>query len=180
MSNKKTRPPYCIIALCGKSGSGKDTLKNFILKSDVINAFHNIITYTTRPPRDYEKNGTDYFFISEELFKEKICSGSMLEYTSFNGWLYGCDSASLKKDKINIGVFNPTGIKTLSENEDVCLIPVLVETPDKIRLSRLVQREENPDVNEIIRRWGADAKDFEDFEKEIPDLKRISGTTPLV
>ena len=47
-----------IIALYGKSSSGKDTMQKFLLKT--IKNSHGIISCTTRPPRDYEKNGKDY------------------------------------------------------------------------------------------------------------------------
>ncbi|MGN0992847.1 MAG: hypothetical protein ACI4PE_02890 [Bacilli bacterium] len=38
---------------------------------------------TTRPPRDYEKDKKDYFFLSNEKFCEKVLNGEMLEATSF-------------------------------------------------------------------------------------------------
>ena len=57
-----------IIALYGKSSSGKDTMQKFLLKT--IKNSHGIISCTTRPPRDYEKNGRDYYFLSNEKFED--------------------------------------------------------------------------------------------------------------
>ena len=60
---------YKIIALIGEAGAGKDTLmKEFLKQHD----FHEIISCTTRPPREGEKNGVNYFYYSEKDFLEKV------------------------------------------------------------------------------------------------------------
>ena len=58
----------------------------------------------------------------------------MLEYTKFNNWYYGTGVDSVREDKINIGVFNPTGIKTLLQLENVKVFPVYIWRPAKLRL----------------------------------------------
>ncbi len=69
-----------IIALFGQSASGKDTLAKILAKQD--NVFE-IVSCTTRPMRDYEKDGVDYYFLTTEDFTKKVLNGSMLEATSF-------------------------------------------------------------------------------------------------
>ena len=54
-----------IVALFGAAGVGKDTLQKEIVKQSP-DLFHEIISTTTRPPREYEKNGRDYIFISDD------------------------------------------------------------------------------------------------------------------
>ena len=49
------------------------------------------------------------------------------------------------------------------ESPEVDLIPVYVRAKPKTRLLRQLNREENPNVDEIIRRYGADKEDFEEF-----------------
>lgn len=55
-----------VIAICGKSGSGKDTIMKEILKR-YPNSFKPIVSYTTRPRRENEIEGIDYhLFLSKK------------------------------------------------------------------------------------------------------------------
>ena len=84
----------------------------------------------------------------------------MLEYTVFNDWYYGTDYDALDENKINIGVFNPAGIKSLLKRSDCNVKVFWISTSDKTRLLRQLNREENPNVKEIIRRYTTDKEDF--------------------
>ena len=150
---------YKIIAICGKSASGKDTILQEIVRQ--FPDLHEIISCTTRPPRDYEINGVNYFFLNEEDFFDKIKNGEMLETSHFRDWYYGTSLAGCNKDKINIGVFNPDGIKSLMTNSNVELFVALITATDKVRMLRSLHREHNPDVDEIVRRYLTDKEDFE-------------------
>lgn len=156
---------YTILALFGKSGSGKDTvLKSLKLEIEerwLEDKFNFIISSTTRPKRDYEENGVDYFFLKEEEMMNEILQNKILEASVFNGWVYAIPSNSLVKDKINIGIFNPTSILTLLENEEINVIPVLIDCSDKERFIRTLKREKEPDINEIFRRYKSEREDFE-------------------
>lgn len=105
-----------IYAIIGEAGSGKDRLAKTLVE-ERPDLFHGLISYTTRPPREGEVNGKDYFFISLSEFQDKVKNGDILEYTQFRGWWYGTATDQLVKDKINIGVFNPTGVYSLSLKE---------------------------------------------------------------
>jgi guanylate kinase len=147
-----------VIAICGKAGSGKDAILNELAK--LSSSFHKIISYTTRPRREGEKEGEDYFYLTNEQFQSAIASGEMLEWTRFNNWNYGSSIEQLDEDKINIGVFNPYGIYNLSKNPNIELSIYKINCSDKTRLLRQLNRENNPDVKEIIRRYHADEEDF--------------------
>ncbi len=95
-----------IVALVGKSGAGKDYYAKKLIKEN-LNTMHFIVSSTTRPKRDYEIEGVDYHFLSEKEF----AAARFLETASFNGWHYGTRYEDLDPDRINIGVFNPTGLK---------------------------------------------------------------------
>ena len=58
---------YKVVAICGKSAAGKDTFLQEILKLNK-GSFHEIVSCTTRPPREGEVHGKNYYFISEEQF----------------------------------------------------------------------------------------------------------------
>lgn len=154
---------YKLIALFGPSASGKDTLAKELLKRNDVS---EIVSCTTRPMRDYEKDGVDYHFMNEEEFGKKVLDGTMLEATTFRGWFYGTPLDSLKEDKINVGVFNKQGIECLLDDNRLEVTPIYIACEDKIRLLRSLEREVNPDCEEICRRFMTDKQDFEviDFD----------------
>lgn len=152
-----------VIALFGKAGSGKDTILRALVNK-FPDRYNEIVSCTTRPPREGEQEGVNYYFLTVDQFTEKVLNGDMLEATEFNNWHYGTALSSLSTDKINVGVFNPEGIRCLMEDNFVDLTAYYVQVEDKERLIRQLIREVDPDVKEIIRRFSADEKDFEDLE----------------
>ena len=156
-----------ILAIMGKSASGKDTILNKLLRYK-DGAFHQIVTSTTRPPREGEIDGFDYHFITNEEMAELIFNGKMIECVVFNNWGYGTCEEDLSEDKVNIGVYNPEGIEILKDSgHDVFVVYVVCS--DKVRLIRSLQREKDPNVSEIIRRYSTDEKDFQNVG-ELADL----------
>ena len=155
---------YTIIALMGKAGSGKDTIMRALLKQPAFKDAAPIISCTTRPKREHEKDGVDYHFLTKEQFTDKILSGEMLEATVFNDWCYGTSLDNLTSNKVNIGVFNPEGVGLLRGRPNINLKLIYVEARDKDRLMRQLNRENDPDIHEIIRRYSADEMDFSEEE----------------
>lgn len=164
---------YKILALMGEAGTGKDSLMQAILAQSP--SFHEIINCTTRPMREGEVNGVNYFYYTPEEFGEKVLHYEMLECTVFNDWFYGTSFESLRSDCINIGVFNPTAVEALLERPDVDLFLVRVRAEDKTRLLRQLNREDCPDVNEIVRRYSADRIDFAEVEDDFDYVTAWNG-----
>ena len=106
----------------------------------------------------------------------------MLEYTNFNNWYYGTSLDSLSKDKINIGVFNPTGVESLVARPDVDVQIIRVIAKDKTRLLRQLNREDSPNVREIVRRFNADWMDFDGIENDFKyiEINNDEGTDIIV
>ena len=159
-----------VIALVGKAGSGKDTIatKLAAARSD----WNMIVSCTTRPMREGEQEGVNYFYLTNEEFANKILNGDMLEATFFNNWHYGTMKSSLK-DGVNIGVFNPAGYDCLVEMDipGVTVMGYFIDCRDKTRMLRQLNREEDPNVEEIIRRYAADEEDFYELKNELLDYK---------
>lgn len=149
---------YIIIALFGGSGSGKDTLKNLAYAG--IPDVHKIVRCTTRNKRENEKDGVDYNFLTPEEFAIRINNGNMLEAVSFNNWFYGTDINNLSEEGINIGSFDIFSIECLLKDSRLEVYPFEVKVSDKERLIRALNREENPNCQEICRRFLQDKKDF--------------------
>ena len=173
---------YNIIALFGKAGSGKDTILSALCAEHPD--WHRKISCTSRAPRDYEKDGVDYHFLSPLDFTNN--SNDFIEKQCFNNWWYGTRFADLvPAPAINIGVFNVSGIKQIIDkidyvswvtdkyNNKICpfyldspsifLLPIYISCPDKERLIHQLTREENPNIQEIFRRFNTDEKDFSDI-----------------
>lgn len=158
-----------IIGLCGKSGTGKSSLCNEFLKL----GYNKVITDTTRPPREGEKNGVDYYFDTEEEFQEYLDMGEFIETTSYKVvsgaiWKYGTTIGQLNDAGENaIIILNPDGVKAFRDQNRPIKI-VLVESPEELLLTRLVARGDNE--KEIKRRLAADEQDFKDIGQYV-DLK---------
>jgi guanylate kinase len=159
-----------IAAIIGEAGSGKDTIINqSLLQHPEI--FHKIINYTSRPKRENEIEGSDYYFVDEQTIINKIFDRQMLEVHS-NVWLYGTSYGELSEEKINIGVFTPYVLrKFLVGYPEFDLQIFRLKVSDKERLIRQLSREQNPNVKEIIRRFGTDLTDFENLNFEFIELE---------
>ena len=150
---------YKIIALIGEAGTGKDSIMQSILAKQP-GYFNEIISCTTRPMREGEADGVNYFYLTSKEFAEKVLNGEMLEATIFNNWHYGTSIDALNPNKINIGVFNPDGIRSIIKNPKVDVTVFRIVCSDKERLLRQLNRETHPNVDEIIRRYTTDKIDF--------------------
>ena len=92
MSNHKG----IIIAVSAPSGTGKTTIVKKILDEypDLIFS----VSATTRQKRDYEVEGVDYFFITEDEFKKKIDNGEFVEWEKFYDYYYGTYKSFIEKN----------------------------------------------------------------------------------
>ena len=68
-----------LIVFSAPSGSGKTTIVRHLLKQEKFNLAFSV-SATSRAPRDFEKNGEDYYFISSREFKNKIKTDAFLEW----------------------------------------------------------------------------------------------------
>ena len=77
-----------LVVFSAPSGSGKTTLVHHLLQQGLPIGFS--ISATSIPPRGKEKDGVDYFFMSENSFREKIAENAFLEYEEvYEGTFYG-------------------------------------------------------------------------------------------
>ncbi len=77
-----------LIVLSGPSGVGKGTVRKALFNEPDVD-FEYSTSMTTRKPRDGEKDGVDYFFVSKEQFEDNIQNGEMLEYAKYVDNYYG-------------------------------------------------------------------------------------------
>jgi len=77
-----------LIVISGPSGVGKGTVRSALFNLEGHDLVYSI-SMTTRKPRQGEKNGQEYYFISKEEFEKNIQEDKMLEYAEFVGNYYG-------------------------------------------------------------------------------------------
>lgn len=83
-----------MIIISAPSGCGKTTIVDRLIKRRP--EIKRSVSYTTRSPRDNERSGEDYFFISEREFKRKRDNGEFLEWEENFGEYYATEKAQIK------------------------------------------------------------------------------------
>ena len=78
------------------SATGKDTIVSQVIEKSEGNAVLSV-SMTTRSPRGEEKDGINYFFVSDEEFRNNIDNGLMLEYAQYGRFFYGTPVGPVKK-----------------------------------------------------------------------------------
>ena len=76
-----------IFVVSAPSGCGKTTICKRVLRK--VKNLAPSVSVTTRRPRAGEKNKKDYYYTSQEAFKNRIKKGSLLEWEKNFGHLYG-------------------------------------------------------------------------------------------
>ncbi len=155
-----------IYYIMGKSATGKDTIYKELLRLQP--QLKKVVPYTTRPIREGETDGVEYFFVTRSELASIRESGNLIELRTYDTvmgpWDYFTVEFELSGDTSCLM------IGTLSSYEEMCsyfgrdrLSPVYIEVPDRLRLLRAIEREElqrNPNYQELCRRYLADEEDF--------------------
>lgn len=84
-----------LIVVSGFSGAGKGTLMNKLLSS--YDEYALSISMTTRPPRNGERDGVEYFFTDREHFEDTIKKNGLIEYAEYCGNYYGTPREYVEK-----------------------------------------------------------------------------------
>jgi|694.fasta_scaffold81552_3 guanylate kinase len=143
------------IILVGKGGSGKDYARKLLEDA----GFRYCVSHTTRPPREGEINGKDYYFISKDAAAHQFAAKDLFyEYVIFNGWVYGTTKDEFVKS--NLFIMTPSGISKIKPSDRVESFIVYFDIDEETRRNRLLSRR---DADNVERRIEADEKDFENF-----------------
>jgi len=105
-----------IFVYTGPDGSGRKTISKMVA---TMFDMETVISYTTRPPRHYEKDGEDYHFVSEEEFMKMKDNGEFLEHVEIEGFHYGIREEDVVKAFENHNLIyltlNPEGAEKLKK-----------------------------------------------------------------
>lgn len=158
-----------IFYLMGKSASGKDTIYQKLLENENLE-LKRIVLYTTRPVREGEVQGREYYFTDEQKLRDLQREGRLIELRSYDTvcgvWHY----FTADDGQIDLKSHDYLGIGTLESYQkmkayygEATMVPLYVEVEDGERLSRALARErkqKNPRFAELCRRFLADCEDF--------------------
>ena len=90
-----------VVILSGVSSVGKSEIRRYLLNDDDLKLLYSV-SETTRPQKEDEVDGVDYYFVSHEAFANSVKKKQLLEYTEFNGYYYGTPRAQVEH-LINMG-----------------------------------------------------------------------------
>ena len=176
-----------IYYMMGKSSSGKDTIYKDIRKD--LPELKTLTLYTTRPMREGEKDGVEYYFVTDEILEKYREEGKIIELrtyqTVYGDWKYATiDDGQINLDEndyLMIGTLE-SYIKTKEYYGNENLIPLYIEVEDKERLMRAIVREQQQDHHRHHRQAQQAAHRLIAAEKLIykqpdfkDDLQKISG-----
>ena len=149
-----------LFVIMGKSSTGKDTVYKELLKSGSLKP---IVMYTTRPMREGETDGKEYFFTTDKDVEAYQAENKIIEMRSYNTiqglWrYYTLDDGQIDRNSddkyVIIATLQAYEIYLAYYGSDM-VIPIYIEVDDKTRIHRAIEREDRqhrPDYVEMCRR----------------------------
>ncbi|OGH68641.1 MAG: hypothetical protein A3J66_01915 [Candidatus Magasanikbacteria bacterium RIFCSPHIGHO2_02_FULL_47_14] len=157
-----------VLIIAGPTGSGESTITRELIRRYPV--FTRLVTATTRAPRLDEKDGIDYYFFSEEKFKQELAQGNILEHTFVpgRGVYYGTYKPDLEQ-KLAAGfsiIVNPdvVGAQYYKDQYGATTVFVKTESLDVLQ-ERLIGRDPSMSADELQKRLAAAQYELEHEQK---------------
>ena len=157
-----------LVVVSGFSGAGKGTLMKELLKR--YDNYALSVSATTRQPREGEKDGEDYFFVSREYFQQMIEDGRLVEYAQYVNHYYGTPRDYVEKKMaegkdVILEIEIQGALKVKKRFPDALLIFVTPPSAGELR-RRLVGRgtETIEVINARLRRAAEEASGMEAYD----------------
>ena len=155
-----------LIVISAPSGTGKTTVVKKLLQQ--TNNLEASVSFTTRKMRENEKEGLDYFFVSEKTFTNMIQNDDFLEHATVFGNFYGTEkksvSENLKKGVNVILEIDWQGALQIKSSMPSCVMIFLIPPSKEVLLARLKNRGTDSD-QEIAYRFNQAVLDLEQSNK---------------
>ncbi|EQL04165.1 guanylate kinase [Ophiocordyceps sinensis CO18] len=141
------------IVISGPSGVGKGTLYNFLFECHP-NTFRLSVSHTTRAPRDGERHGHHYWFVSMDEFEGLIAKDGFVEHAKFGGNRYGTSKMTIEeqsnKGKVVVLDIEMEGVKQIRRSDLSARFVFIAPPSPEILESRL--RGRGTETEESIQR----------------------------
>ncbi len=143
--NPYNRPQHpLLIVISGPSGVGKDTIARLMMDTKNDN-YYFVVTATTRPPREGEVHGYDYFFVSHDEFARMIEEDELLEhaivYNDYKGVPKQQIREALASGKDVIMRVDPQGAATIRKLVPQGTFIFLMAESEEAMIQRLRERK---------------------------------------
>lgn len=143
-----------LVVISAPSGSGKTTICRELQKRRPRWRF--AVSCTTRPPRNYENNGYDYEFVSQEEFLRRVKSGELVEHEEVHGYLYGTPRSeiewALENDEVLLLEVDVKGGISIKEAYPQNAITVFVKPPSLEELKHRLKHRGSESEERIDKR----------------------------
>lgn len=164
-----------MLLICGASASGKTEIVKSLVQRYGYDKF---ITTTTRPKRDHEMDGVDYYFLDPTLFNHLKEEGAFIETTEYAGHWYGSRADTIEPHMV--AILDPKGINAFHKvrpNKDFI---VLITASKDTRKYRMLKRNDN--LNVIWTRLDLDDATFalENFDHVDLSIPNDTGVLETV
>lgn len=136
-----------IYIVIGKSAAGKNKVAQLIKEN--VASIKPVVTTTSRPMREGERQDVDYHFVSKDEFLNKVAAEEFIEYVSnktvYSGqpvvWYYGTTKDAINPDEDCVVIVDPDGADSLiyEFGRDKCKV-ILVDARDRVRCKRAMKR----------------------------------------
>ncbi len=136
-----------VVVLSGASSVGKGAIRELLLKDKDLNLLYSI-SMTTRPMKEGEVDGKDYYFVTHKEFADSVKAKELLEYTEFNGYYYGTP-------RQQIDFLSSKGKNVLIEVEAQGATSIKLNIPDSISFFVMPASEEELE-KQIYKLYGDD------------------------
>jgi len=142
-----------LIVLSGPSGVGKDALLRKMKEQKY--PFHYVVTVTSRPRREGERDGVDYRFVSQREFQQMIDNGELLEWANVYGNYYGVPrkeiSQALSKGKDVIVKVDVQGAATIKRILPQAVF-IFLRPPSMEELERRLRQRHSESAKDLALR----------------------------
>lgn len=142
------------IALVGPGAAGKDHLRQRFQDRGFVFG----VSCTTRPKREGEVHGKDYYYLTDEEFNAGIENGLFAEWQEFNNWKYGLMKPEF--ERCDVMILNAEAVDLLEPEYRDRLFVIYMDIDREVRLKRLQERK---DFDNPERRIQEDDKQFRNF-----------------
>lgn len=142
------------IALVGPGAAGKDYLRQRFQDRGFVFG----VSCTTRPKREGEVHGKDYYYLTDEEFEAGIKNSLFAEWQEFNNWKYGLMKPEF--ERCDVMILNAEAVDLLEPEYRERLFVIYIDIDREVRLKRL---QERIDFDNPERRIGEDEKQFRNF-----------------
>lgn len=157
-----------LVIISGPSGSGKTSICNLLAKNPKIK---QSVSYTTRKPRDGERDGIEYCFIEKSEFEKLVGENRFIEYAEYCGYLYGTSVSTIKEaidnEEILILAIDVKGALQVIDKMPEA-ISIFINAPDdetlKLRLkNRLTEDDAGIDKRFVVAKEEMEYSKYYDY-----------------